>query len=96
MSTVYMTEKNWRAVREILAAENKPSVMMISHRMKEKLGFSVREHRHWTQTDGKYKFTEESIALDFYNESKYTMFLIRFGEYISKNPHRIAGVAYAS
>lgn len=96
MSTVYMTEKNWQTVREILTAENPKSVMLISTRMREKLGFSVREHRHWTQTDGRYKFTEESIALDFYNESKYTMFLIRFGEYIAKNPHRIAGVAHAS
>lgn len=90
-----MTEKNWQAVRQILAAENKPSVMMISHRMREVLGFSVREHRHWTQTDGRYKFTEESIALDFYSEKKYTMFLLRFPEYVSKNPHSISGVVHA-
>lgn len=95
MTVLYMTEKNWAIVREVLTQENLKSTMMISTKMRERLGFSVREHRHWDQVDGRYKFTEEKIVLDFYSEKKYTMFLIRFGEYVSKNPHQIPGVAHA-
>ena len=95
MTVLYMTEKNWKIVREVLAQENLKSTMMISTKMREKLGFSVREHRHWDLVDGRNRLREESVALDFYSEKKYTMFLIRFGEYISKNPHQIAGVSHA-
>jgi hypothetical protein len=95
MTVVYMTQKNWNTVREILAKENPKSVMLISTKMRDHLGFSVREHRHWENVDGRYRFTEENIALDFYSEKKYTMFLLRFSEFMSKNPHQIAGVARA-
>jgi hypothetical protein len=92
MSTVYLTEKNWSTIRAILAAENTPSTMMISWRMRDRLGFTVREHREWTERKGRYHFVEESIVLDFYNESKYTLFLMRFSNLISANPHRIAKI----
>lgn len=89
MSTVYLTEKNWNSIRKILEAENPASTMLISWRMRDRLGFTVREHREWVVREGRYRFIEESIVLDFYNESKYTLFLLKFGNFISENPHRV-------
>jgi hypothetical protein len=94
MSTVYLTEKAWKTIRQTLAAENPSSVMLISWRMRDRLGFSVREHRQWTSKEGRYRFIEESIVLDFYDEFKYTLFLLRFGNLISANPHRFKGSNY--
>jgi hypothetical protein len=48
--------------------------------MKEKLGFTVREHREWTQQRGYMT----DIRLDFYSEPKHTMFLLKYSEYLDK------------
>jgi hypothetical protein len=45
------------------------------------LGFTVREHNEWViKPDGGYG--EHSIHLDFYSDRKYTMFLLKFSEYM--------------
>jgi hypothetical protein len=48
--------------------------------MKDKLGFTVREHREWTEQRG----SMVDIRLDFYNEPKRTMFLLKYSEYLDK------------
>jgi hypothetical protein len=54
---------------------------MLKHKMKSVLGFIVREHNEWVpKMDGGY--SEQSIRLDFYNERKYTMFMLKFSEYL--------------
>ena len=45
--------------------------------MKRTLGFTVREHSEWVQ--GEHQFT---VCLDFYNERKYTMFILKYSEYL--------------
>ena len=54
---------------------------MIRDKMKRVLGFTVREHTAWIpKPDGGY--TDYQIHLDFYNEKKRTMFLLKFSEMI--------------
>lgn len=53
---------------------------MLSYKMKDKLGFTVREHREWTEQKGYIT----DIRLDFYNEPKRTMFLLKYSEYLDK------------
>lgn len=51
--------------------------------MRSVLGFTVREHVDWIpKPDGGY--SEHSIRLDFYNERKYTMFLLKYSEVINR------------
>jgi len=54
--------------------------MLLSSRMKDNLGFTVREHREWTEQRG----SMVDIRLDFYNEPKRTMFLLKYSEYLDK------------
>jgi len=62
------------------------------------LGFTVREHQEWIKIDPapagpdwldsqdgwhRDKKHEHSIRLDFYNERKYTMFILKYSEYLN-------------
>jgi hypothetical protein len=83
MSTLKLTVKQWQAIRTDLHTEHPKSVFMLKHKMKSVLGFTVREHNEWViKPDGSYG--EHSIRLDFYNERKYTMFLLKYSELINR------------
>jgi len=81
MSTLTLTVNQWQAIRTDLHNEHSKSVFMLKSKMRSVLGFTVREHNEWIpKLDGGYN--EHSIRLDFYNERKYTMFMLKFSEYI--------------
>ena len=100
MSTMKLTVNQWQQILADLHTEHPKSVFMIRNKMKQVLGFTVREHQEWVedkhaskepgfdlfsvQDNGWYKGKrhESSIRLDFYNERKYTMFLLKYSEYI--------------
>ena len=102
MSTLKLTVRQWQRIREDLHTEYPKSVFMLKRKMREILGFTVREHNEWVedkvsddkengfdmfsvQQEGWYKGKrhEHSIRLDFYNERKYTMFLLKYSEYLN-------------
>jgi len=80
MSTIKISSKVWKKIRADLQTEHKASVFLLRTRMKDVLGFTVREHNEWVQ--GEHQFT---ICLDFYSERKYTMFLLKYSEYLNKD-----------
>jgi len=83
MPTLKLTVKQWQAIRTDLHTEHSKSVFMLKHKMKSVLGFTVREHNEWViKPDGSYG--EHSIRLDFYNERKYTVFLLKYSEVINR------------
>jgi hypothetical protein len=55
-----------------------PSTLLIRDRMKEKLGFVSRYHGYW-QDNGVY---HQKVFLDFYDEQKKIMFLLRYSDFI--------------
>ena len=82
MPTLKITVNQWQRIREDLHTEHPKSVFMLKGKMRTVLGFSVREHNEWIiKPDGGYG--EHSIRLDFYNERKYTMFLLKYSEYLN-------------
>jgi len=81
MSTLKLTVSQWQRIRVDLHSHHSKSVFMLKHKMKQELGFTVREHNEWViKPDGGYG--DHSIRLDFYNERKYTMFLLKYSEYL--------------
>lgn len=68
----------WEKLRSQLKKDYNPSVVLIRDRMKSKLGFVDREHRWYTLQHG----YQTHICLDFYDEPKRTMFLLKYGEYL--------------
>jgi hypothetical protein len=83
MPTIKLTVKQWQCIREEMHNDDPKTVFMLRDKMKRVLGFTVREHNEWIiKPDGGYG--EHSIRLDFYNERKYTMFLLKYSEFINR------------
>ena len=106
MSTIKLTTRQWQKIRAELHTEHPKTVFMLRSKMRQVLGFTVREHSgyrprtaqeldnydrsdniwHDTEKDRKFyreNINEHVICLDFYNERKYTVFLLKFSELIN-------------
>jgi hypothetical protein len=77
---IVLTHVKWKKLKTRLTSDYNPSVMMLSYRMKDQLGFTVREHTEWSNQSG----SMTDIRLDFYSETKRTMFLLKYSEYLDK------------
>lgn len=79
---VVLTSRQWRAVLAVLHTEYPKSTFMLRNKMREKLGFTMREHKAFIQKpDGGYY--DAQIHLDFYSDNKRTMFLLKYSEIIN-------------
>ena len=88
MSTLKLTVSQWQRIREDLHTEHPKSVFMLKDKMRQVLGFTVREHNEYVYKASEHNpfdtaTHEHSIRLDFYNERKYTMFLLKYSEYLN-------------
>lgn len=82
---IMLTEAVWGKLYRQLAQDYPSSVLLIREKMKVVLGFTVRRHREWIENPKvKKKFLEQCICLDFYNESKRTFFLLKYGEFLDR------------
>jgi hypothetical protein len=98
---VVMLPRQWDRLREELKKREKPSVFLSRSKMKEVLGFTVRNHEEWIKfedsknrdpedewlyegAEGYFagKKHERTIRLDFYDEPKRTMFLLKYGDWL--------------
>ena len=83
MPTLKLSVSQWQQIRKDMHNDYPKTVFMLRDKMKRLLGFTVREHNDWViKSDGGYG--EHSIRLDFYSEHKYTMFLLKYSEFINK------------
>lgn len=83
MKPVILKVSIWQKIREELHKEHPKSVFMIRDRMRQVLGFTVREHKAFVpKMDGGYYDTE--IHLDFFSENKRTMFLLKWSEFLNE------------
>lgn len=89
---VILTEKQWLGVYNSIAKNYPHSVLLIRNKMKEVLGFSVRKHEVWFEHDVSQdqrnvgyntKYCVHTVHLDFYNEPKRTMFLLKYSDIIN-------------
>jgi hypothetical protein len=93
-----MEPQHWAAILERIKQKEKPSVYLSRTKMKEVLGFTVRDHREYVRDpdyvkrpdDGEWynmepagwfegKMNVHTVRLDFYDEQKRTMFLLKYG-----------------
>jgi hypothetical protein len=75
--TIKLSEGAWLKVYNDIAQTYPPSVLLIRDRMKSVLGFTSRRHSEWNAWAG---MRIEQIHLDFFNERKYTMFILKYSE----------------
>ena len=89
---IVISETSWFKIVDLLARDHPPSVLFIRNRMREVLGFTIRRHTEWIDQevdlkDVRYgtKYSIKTIRLDFYNEPKRTMFLLKYSEHINNS-----------
>lgn len=95
MKPVVLSLSQWTILRNQIIDDYPASVMLIKERMKSTLGFTVRQHSEWIDgPDPKYTHNSyayespptqhyhEDIRLDFWDERKRTMFLLKYGEFL--------------
>ena len=81
MKPIILSVDTWRRIRAELQQEHPKTVFMLRSKMRSTLGFTVREHNEWVpKLDGGY--SNHTIHLDFYSDHKYTMFILKFSEYL--------------
>jgi len=84
MSTIKISTDVWKLIRADLQTQYPKTVFMLRGKMKQVLGFTVREHNEWVpKLDGGYN--QHIICLDFYSDKKYTMFLLKYSEFLKEN-----------
>lgn len=81
MKTIALEPKAWRRLRSRLKKDNPevPALFKISWVTKHILGFLPRKHRQWHKI---HQHWVNLIYLDVYNESAYTMFLMKYSDMI--------------
>ena len=86
---IILTKAKWYKLLDQLIKDYPRSVTMIRSKMREHLGFVDREHEEWHDRSvdpmdmawgTKYRTT--MVHLDFYDEKKRTLFLLRYSEYL--------------
>jgi hypothetical protein len=83
---IVLSEPKWNLLRERLLQDHPKSVMLVSRKTREVLGFTVRYHEYWEIDQQTYKNRyKHHVCLDFYNEPKRTMFMLKYSEYLEKN-----------
>ena len=96
---VVMSPRSWEGILEKIKQRERPSVYLSRSKMKDVLGFTVRDHREYVKdpdylrlpqdkNDWSYmepagwfegKRSEHTVRLDFYDDQKRTMFLLKYG-----------------
>ena len=96
---VILEPADWQTILEKIKKKEKPSVYLSREKMKEVLGFTVRDYREYVkdteyvrrpQDKDEWFYMEPSgwfegkknvhtVRLDFYDEQKRTMFLLKYG-----------------
>ena len=96
---IIMTPAQWQVVLERIKQREKPSAYLSRTKMKDVLGFTVRDHIEYVKDpdyvrspqdkdDWSYmepagwfegKLNVKTVRLDFYDEQKRTMFLLKYG-----------------
>ena len=85
MKPIVMTEQNWCKFRYHLTQTQPRSVMLSRAKMREVLGFTDRKHTDWVNKPNKWGgmgYQETQIHLDFFDESKRTFFLLKYGDWV--------------
>lgn len=81
MKPLVLTEQNWAKLRYQLNLSQPRSVMLSRSKMREVLGFTPRTHTDWKDDEVSLR-PVTMVHLDFFDDSKRTFFLLKYGDWI--------------
>ncbi len=73
--TVILSQKQWLEIKKQICKDHGDAVLLISWRLKQTLGFTVRRHKGYDPVNGHIK---SDIRLDFYDEPAMTFFQLKY------------------
>lgn len=73
--TLVLSEKKWNNIYNQIRKEYGDTVVIISWKLRETLGFTVRRHRDYDPVNG---HMIDDIRLDFYDEPALTYFQLKY------------------
>jgi hypothetical protein len=73
--TLILTEYIWNEIYIRIREEYGDTVVIISWKLKETLGFTVRRHRDYDPVNG---YMVNDIRLDFYDNAALTFFQLKY------------------
>lgn len=73
--TLTLTEKKWNELYNQIREEHGDSTILLSWKLKETVGFTVRRHRDYNPVNG---HMVNDIRLDFYDEAALTFFQLKY------------------
>ena len=73
--TLILTESKWNTIYNLIREEYGDTTVIISWKLKETLGFTVRRHRDYNPING---HMVDDIRLDFYDEPAMTFFQLKY------------------
>ena len=85
MTTLTIKPTQWFTLREHMVQEYGRS-SLISWKLRDNWGLVAREHTDYSQkwNNGDTMWEGETIKLDFFDEMKQTMFLLKYSDYITQ------------
>ena len=86
MKAIVLKHREWDSIFQQIKKDyaDNPSTYLIRDRMRDVLGFTVREHQEWNRSEGvpgrDYDWRDErsQIHIDFYTESARTYFIMKY------------------
>ena len=80
---ITITPKQWEQLQKEIFNDQPLSVRASRRKMREILGFTNRIDRNWNWKGDEYiNFDTERVVLDFFDEKKKTMFILKYSHII--------------
>ena len=73
--TLVISEKKWLNIYNQIRKDHGDAVVMISWKLRETLGFTVRRHRDYDPVN---RHMVDDIRLDFYDQPALTFFQLKY------------------
>ena len=80
--TLTLSYTAWDKLKEKITEDYGRATVLISWRLRDQLGFTVREHVDYQSGANDGWITGNTIRLDFWDDQMQTMFLLRYSDYL--------------
>ncbi len=78
--TLAISHHAWHKLKEKIIEDYGQTTVMISWRLRDQVGFTVREHHDYNQNEW---HLSHNIRLDFWDDQMQTMFLLRYSDFLN-------------
>lgn len=79
MKSIKLSDDKWSKLRSLLQNDHGHTFLLIKNKPLREYGFTVRNHTYYDITVHKY---QSCYYLDVFDESKITLFLLKYSDFL--------------